>query len=280
MPSLSLCTAHSPGLQLLFTLCLSSHPDLKKKALSSDAFPLSSLWSLISCNERTRELCVPFALTKGKDCSIPQASTGGVTASAQRDASPVGAVLPNATAPSCSYFLLGCYFYCITLLQVTGPSTLPLPKEPSICWAAVSTSGKEGRSPWAEAALGQHSLNVVLSVACYIHSPSSLGGRLFLTSTTRATNLLHEVQSHVQRHLRRVCEPLQGMRKAKGQFGTADAMAGSGRDPTSPPKLTTSTDSLQLMQKTSPNNLGARETLKPLGSTRGSAWQGRARKQA
>lgn len=67
------------------------------------------------------------------------------------------------------------------------------------------------------------------------------------------------------------------MRKAEGQFGTADVMAGSRRDPTSSPELTTSADLLQLMQKTSPNNLGASETLKLLGWTRGSAWQGRAR---
>lgn len=90
----------SPGLQLLFTLRLSNHLHVKKQALSCDAFPLSSLWSLSSCNERTGELRVPFAPTKGKDRSVLQEPAHHVTASAQGDASPVGAVLPNATHSS------------------------------------------------------------------------------------------------------------------------------------------------------------------------------------
>lgn len=102
------------------------------------------------------------------------------------------------TAPSCSYFLTG-------LLFLLGNASADHRTFHCLCPRRHQSAGqlfphlgrKKGRSPWAEAVLGQHSLNVVPSIACYIHSPSSLRGPLFLTSVTRATRLPHEIQSGV-----------------------------------------------------------------------------------
>lgn len=88
---------------------------------------------------------MPFAPTKGKDRSVLQAPACGVTASAQRDASPLGALLPNARHSSqLQLFFTGLLFLLGNASVAHRPSILPLLKEPSICWAAVFTSGKEG----------------------------------------------------------------------------------------------------------------------------------------
>lgn len=147
---------------------------------------------------------MPFAPTKGRDRSILQAPARGVTASARRDASPLGGGTALASARHSSQLRL---FFTGLLFLLGNASADPSAQGALNLPGSCAHHIWEGRKELA--GLEQHSWSAVPLRPF----PSSLWGHLYFSPASPGPRACRG-----QKHPRSAWDPLQDRRKAKGQF--------------------------------------------------------------